>query len=387
MDFDLASRTILLTVAGSRAYGIHTPSSDVDVKGVAVPPARYFHGFQRKFEQADAASEVAVFLDALSPEERAVASRTKLEGSIYEIRKFIGLAAESNPNILDVLFCRDDEVRVITPLGRRLRDARSLFVSARAKHTFSGYAAAQLKRIRGHRAWLLSPPTAPPVRADFGLPENTTIPADQRAAAEAAIRDRVAAWNLGVDSLTDAEKIALEGRITAMFAELWAGNDPETVRWLAGARLLGLDANLIHILQQERAFEAASRGWKQYQTWKTQRNADRAALEAKHGYDTKHGGHLFRLLRMCREILETGEVHVWRGPSGPDDAAEIRAIRDGAWDYERLVGWAEAEDRALQAILDGGKAKVPLAPDRDAIDRLCVDLVEAALSAGSAGLR
>src|SRR5690348_12239591 len=103
MEFDLPAATILLTVAGSRAYGIHRSDSDVDVKGVAIPPASYLHGYLKRFEQADAPSHLVPFTSLLNEEERAAVAATKLEGSIYDLRKFITLASDNNPNILDVL--------------------------------------------------------------------------------------------------------------------------------------------------------------------------------------------------------------------------------------------------------------------------------------------
>jgi hypothetical protein len=153
----------------------------------------------------------------------------------------------------------------------------------------------------------------------------------------------------------------------------------EDAKWLAAARLVGLDANLILVLQREREHEAAARHWRQYQEWRTNRNKDRAALEEKYGFDAKHGAHLVRLLRMGREILTTGRVHVWRGPGGPDDAKELVAIRSGAWSYDALVEWAEGEDAALNELYRKGPLAVPKAPDREAMDALCVELVEATL--------
>lgn len=385
MDFDLRDRTILLAVTGSRAYGMHRPDSDVDVKGVAVPTARYFHGFARRFEQADRAEEIAAFADLLNPEEREAVARTKLEGSVYDVRKFVGLAADCNPNILDVLFCRDAEVRLATRAGQRLRERRDLFLSAKAKHTFSGYAAAQLKRIRSHRKWLLDPPTRPPTRAEFGLPEHTLLPADQLAAAEAAVRKKLDTWELDLSRLSDPDIVHVQDQVARQLAEIRVALGFETAgdaKWLAAARLVGLDANLILVLQREREYEAAARHWRQYQEWKAHRNKARAALEAKVGFDAKHGAHLVRLLRMGREILTTGRVHVWRGPGGPDDAQELLAIRAGAWSYDALVAWAEDEDRALQELYRSGPLAVPKTPDLEAMDRLCVELVEDTLRDG-----
>ena len=41
----LEAGTILLTKHGSHAYGTNLPTSDLDVKGVAVPPCEYFLGY------------------------------------------------------------------------------------------------------------------------------------------------------------------------------------------------------------------------------------------------------------------------------------------------------------------------------------------------------
>lgn len=137
MEFDLIKHTVLLTVAGSRAYGLHTEESDIDIKGVAIPPKRYYYGYLFNFPQADKASHMEVFHDYFSDSEKAIIKKTKLEGSVYEISKFVKLAADANPNILDVLFCRDEEVKHQTEIGKVLRENRDLFISAKAKQISS----------------------------------------------------------------------------------------------------------------------------------------------------------------------------------------------------------------------------------------------------------
>jgi hypothetical protein len=371
--FDLPKHTIILAVAGSRAYGIHTDTSDVDVKGVAIPPARYFHGFLDRFEQADAPSHIATFSHLLNEVEKEVVSRSKLEGVVYELRKFLELASQANPNILDVLFCRDQELRYCNALGEKLREHRNLVLSAKAKHTFSGYATSQLKRIETHRRWLLDPPTTNPTRGDFELPEQTVIPADQLMAAQAAIQKKIDGWEVDYGSLEEPAKIELQGRIVQVLADIQLHADE---KWAAAGRSIGYTENFLLLLDRERRYKNARVNWEQYQNWKTNRNADRSSLEAKYGYDTKHGAHLYRLMKMCREILETGKVNVWRGDL---DADELRAIRRGEWPYERLVEWAKAEDLALEELYRRKAYVVPHQADRPALEQLCMELVETSL--------
>jgi len=77
---------------------------------------------------------------------------------------------------------------------------------------------------------------------------------------------------------------------------------------------------------------------------------------------------------MCREILTTGKVVVKR-----PDREELLAIRNGAWSYDRLVEWAEAEDVELEQLYKTSKA-LPQTPDRKYLDKLCISLVEKSLS-------
>lgn len=287
MNFDLRSHTILMAIAGSRCYGIHRPDSDIDIKGVAIPPKEFFMGFAHRFEQAEGSDNLSCFIDDFSDAEKEIIKISKLEGSIYDVRKFISLAAECNPNILDVLFCRDEEIIVRTKFSDTLRNERDLFISAKAKHTYSGYAFSQLKRIKSHRTWLLNPPKKKPERKDFKLPEQTLIPKEHLEAVRATIKVKLDSWNIGLDAATDSEKIHIQEQILSYLSEFSAGlgMTVEDANWLAAARNIGLDENFIHILQLEREYESAKRYWDQYQVWEKNRNVERAKLEAQSGYD------------------------------------------------------------------------------------------------------
>lgn len=346
----LQERTIFLVRHGSHAYGTNLPTSDEDFRGVAIAPAEYYLGAMQHFEQVVSSAP---------------------DATIFDIKKFIGLAAQCNPNVVEILFVDDSDRLIMTQLGKKLVEMRDLFVTRRARHTFSGYAAAQLKRIRGHFRWLNNPPKAPPERHDFGLPESTAIPRDQLAAAEAAIKAKLDSWSADfLDDMTPGQRTAVSNKMAEHMAEIGVSMHEEL--WPGAARILGMSDNFIEHLAREKRYAAAKREWSNYQTWKRERNPARAELEAKSGYDTKHGMHLVRLLKMAREILETGRVIVKR-----PDAEELLSIRAGAWEYERLVEWAERQDAELQEI--AARSALPTAPDVAEIDRRCVEIVRSAI--------
>lgn len=308
----LQANTILLVAGGSHSYGLNTPESDLDVKGICIPPKKYLTGFLHKFEQAESKNP---------------------DLTVFDIRKFFSLACEANPNILEVLWTDEADIIQINEFGHRLRHFKTLFVSQRAKYSFSGYAVAQLKRLRTHRKWILNPPTHKPTRGEFELPETTILSADIMGA---------------VESL--------------------AKNELHNVAWFDN-EVRKFSPEIMHAYQRERAYHNALVRWQQYENWKKTRNPERAKLEAEHGYDAKHAMHLVRLMRMCEEILTTGQVVVKR-----PDREELLAIRNGAWTYDQLIEWAEKQDAKMDELLL--TTKIPKSPDRTYLDGICRTMVE-----------
>jgi len=348
----LPERTIYMTVHGSRAYGTNLPSSDTDWRGVCIAPKQYYLGFMGEFEQEVQEPP----LDDLT---------------VYDLRKFLSLAVEVNPNVIELLYTDPKHHVITSPAWQRIQAVRDTFLSKQARFRFSKYALSQLKRIETHYRWLKNPPLGPPTRAEFGLPERTVIPADQLAACKSQIQKKLdqTAWH-EMNTLSPSQRQAIKSEFEEKLAEImaWSDEDVEHKVWRGTAASLGYDTNFIELLDMERRYGSKQKDWESYQKWKKDRNVERAALEAKFGYDTKHALHLVRLLRMCREILTEGVVNVWR-----PDFAELLEIRAGAWTYEQLVKWAIAEDKEMGRLML--LSKLPNEPDRAMVDKLCQDIV------------
>ena len=263
---------IFMTRAGSHMYGTSTPESDIDKRGVCIPPAKVELGFARKFEVIQFENE---------------------DTAVYSLKKYMQLAMENNPNIIELLYAPDDCVLMKTPVWEKLCERRDEFLSAKCKFTFSGYAHNQLKRLKGHREWIRNPPDHQPTREEFGLKEAGS---------------GIVAAAKGVD-------------VTEI--------SPEAAR----------------VIEKEKRYKAAMRRWDNYQRWIRERNPARAKLERAHGYDTKHAMHLVRILRMGKEILTTGKVIVRR-----PDAEELLAIRRGKWSLDQLLEYVEKLDAEIDDV-------------------------------------
>lgn len=346
----IKDNALLVVKHGSMAYGTNISTSDEDFKGVAIPPKEYFFGSLKVFEQAELKDPDTV---------------------IYDIRKFFKLSIDNNPNLIETMHVDESDIMYISNLGIELLKHKNEFLSKRAKYSFAGYAIAQLKRIKTHRKYILNPPTKCPDRKDFGLKEAPLINGDQLAAITSVIQAELDKINFNfIDHLEEDVKFEIKHHMTSMLAEFKINKDQQ---WLACANKIGLDSNFIEILFKERQFFNAKKEWDQYVNWKNTRNSARFALEEKFKYDTKHALHLIRLLRMCKEIVQTGKVIVKR-----PDAQELLEIRNGLWSYDKLIEESEKLQKDIDAALP--TSTLPNVADKVKLDNLCISLVEKSLS-------
>jgi len=276
----------------------------------------------QEFEQTESELPDALWQQVLPVlQAHASASRglgEKVESVVFDIAKFLRLCASANPNALEILFADKRDWLLETDAWTVIHVQRHRFLTQMVHQTYVGYAAAQLKRIKSHRGWLLNPPTAKPSRAEFSLPEASTFSRDDQKRLESVP----------------------------------GGLPPEVSRTLAA----------------EKSYRGAMKHWESYLSWEKNRNPARAQLERNFGYDTKHAAHLIRLMRSGLEVLHSGELLVRRR-----DADELVAIKEGSWSYERLIDESEALTIALANAL--AKTSLPEDVDRSWVDELALSAI------------
>ena len=120
----------LLVIAGSTAYGLATPESDLDYKG---------------FYTADLDSVLG-----LKSRHDSWVSHDPADISMHETRHFTRLALQCNPNIIEVLGITDSDLICFeTDFAREVRDNMDAFFHTKAvRNAYGGYAASQFNRLQ-----------------------------------------------------------------------------------------------------------------------------------------------------------------------------------------------------------------------------------------------
>jgi hypothetical protein len=352
---EVEDRTILIALTGSRGYGLATETSDYDYRGIFVATKPYYLGFSQ-IEQKDRGWT----------EEPGKFSYLSKDTCIYELKKFLELSADNNPNILELLWFKD--YVLLTEVGNTLRRQKQMFLSKKVKHTYAGYGYAQIKKLESHRRWLLEPPTRKPEPEDFGLePTQPLTVGEIHAFLEylyLLIRDRI-------QFLEEAQELynllTAEIDFKGVLKQYALPEEPlEYTR-----KLTNSSEEFINLLQKSQQYQNARREYDNYQQWKKNRNPARAAMEAKVGYDSKFAMQAIRLLRTGIEILETQTLVVDRRETG--DARELLAIKNGEYRYEEVMAIANNLYKGLNEAY--AKSTLPRSVDREAINQLCIDLV------------
>lgn len=121
-DFD--RYVIYRCIVGSRAYGLDREASDLDRRGVFLPPARLHWSLYGVPEQIE---------------------NQKTDECYWELQKFMNLALKANPNVLECLYT--PIVEFANPIAQDLLAHRERFLSKLVYQTYNGYVLSQFRKL------------------------------------------------------------------------------------------------------------------------------------------------------------------------------------------------------------------------------------------------
>jgi len=124
---------------GSHLYGTNNINSDEDYAGIFLEPIDYLLSPFKSIEEVDFSIK-----DKL---ENGKNSKEAIDEKYYSFKKFIKLAYNCNPNILEMLFINKENLIQSSPIYELITSNKELFLSDTIFKKFFGYATAQERKM------------------------------------------------------------------------------------------------------------------------------------------------------------------------------------------------------------------------------------------------
>ena len=295
---------------GSHLYGTNTPSSDEDYSGVFIADETYYLGLH-SIEQID--------LSEVSKNETGKNNSDAVDRVCYELRKFIRLAMENNPNVLEQLFVNGENILSLDEFGAKLLAAKHLFPHKGLKHKFCAYAYQQRKKmvIRTDKFYELK--NAQEWLEKFNQP-------------------------------------------TMYMVELKDKNLP----------FMMFKEKHIHIGDLDFEMTRQLKWVKKKIEERLEKVGNRKELYLSKGYDTKFASHTIRLLLEVLEILETGNLEF-----PLKDRQVILDIKEGKWTITEVLDYSYQLEQEIESLYE--KSFLPKNPQIDKINDLSIALIKSFL--------
>lgn len=318
-------------ITGSHAYGTNDEHSDVDIRGIFKLPNSHF-------------------LNLNSPPEQV--NDTDSDTTYYELKKFFKLAADCNPNIIELLWIPEQHIQFCNDEMKEIIQNRSLFISKKACHTFSGYAYAQIKRAKGRNKWVHNPkPKRKPVKEQFCwyIPRIDFLVSSCLPARPVPV--------YGSDLNLDNCHVAKVEHSQNLYRLYDYGSHAKGV-----FRNQNLVTESIPISEEKEKFigyliynqtqyEREISEHKNYWEWHQNRNEKRWINQEKGiiDYDAKNMMHCFRLLLSGKNIAKYHEPII---KFSDDDLQFLLDIKAGKFEYDYLIAKSEELIADLRIVFD-----------------------------------
>ena len=130
---------IAIFLVGSHLYGTNDVNSDLDYEGIFIEPPEYVIG-SKSCDEVD-------FSTKSNSKKSAKNTPKDIDCKLYSLKNFFSLAMKNNPNKLEFFFAPDRNIVYKTEKWDEILAAKDMFVSLNVKHSYSGYAQSQKKKL------------------------------------------------------------------------------------------------------------------------------------------------------------------------------------------------------------------------------------------------
>lgn len=328
-------------ISGSKAYGLDTPTSDTDIKGVFIVPKKVFYGLSYPKQINNPTNDIA----------------------FYELGRFIELLAVNNPNILELLNTPSHAILFKHPFLSAIKP--TLFLSKLCKDTFGKFALSQIKKAKGLNKKIVNPigkERKSILAFCYVNYQNGSMPLldflalknwEQAHCGLVNIANMPNIYGLYYSGSHDFNGIAKKDTSN----DISLSSIPKEIPQEA---LLYFNRN---------GYSTYCKEYKNYWEWVAKRNAARYENTQSHGknYDAKNMMHTFRLLDMAIEIAKEHRVNVKR-----PNRAFLLQIKSGHFEYEDLLKMANEKQLEMEAAFE--KTDLPEKPNLEAINELAYNI-------------
>jgi len=328
---DLRNRGLIILecISGSKAYGLDTPNSDTDIKGVFILPKAEYYGLNY-IPQVNNQTNDIVF---------------------YEFGRFMELLSLNNPNILELLNTPENSIIYKHPYLTEIKS--ELILSKLCSNTFGKFALSQIKKAKGLKKKIVNPVAKERksvLSFCFVNYEQGSIPL----LTYLKIKD-LKQENFGLVNIPFMKDLyGVYYSENNLFSGIIKRMDSNDVCLSSIPK--GTKQEAILYFNRD-GYSNYCKEYREYWDWVDKRNDERYENTQSHGknYDAKNMMHVFRLLEMAAEIGKEKKVNVIR-----PNRDFLLQVKSGKFEYDELLKMAEERQSEMEdAFKDSTLPEIP----------------------------
>ena len=336
---------LLQCISGSKAYGLDTPQSDTDMKGVFALNKKEYYGLHYIEQVANPSNDIVY----------------------YELKRFVELLVRNNPNLLELLSTPADKVLYKHPVMDLIQP--ELFLSKLCLQSFAGYAQSQIRKAKGLNKKIFNPIDEKRkniLEFCYVIEGYSTVPLQVWLKRNRYLHEDCGLIN--IPHSRDMYAVFHQSQTSEKLFGMYSGNDANDIQLSSIPEKL--EPKAIMSFNKD-GYSAYCKEYAEYWDWVNKRNDTRFQNTLQHGknYDAKNMMHTFRLLNMAEEIAVEKRIHVFR-----KDRDFLLKIRAGEFLYDDLVEMANEKITGIEKLY--ANSDLPEVPDRNQINELLIKMRE-----------